>query len=325
MKKSILVMLVCLLTLSLSFTGLAQAKDFPTKPISIICPWAAGGGTDRTARFIAEQLSVRLGQPVNVINKTGGAGAVGFSAGATAKADGYTLTNLTFEINTLKYLGYSDLTPQDYTPIIQFNEDASAVIVHAESPYASVKDLLEDIKAKPEGTFTFSGSSIGSVWDLARVGMLTDYGVDLNKVKYVPSQGAAPAITELLGKHIDVITCSYPEAASQVEAGALKALAVMADERNPQFDQIPTLKEQGIDFSYGTWRGFALPKNADADAVKVLTAAFQDIVASEEFKEFMAKNGFGIKVRVGDEFMQFMMDQYNGLDEIIKLAGYGQK
>ena len=325
MKKSILVTLVFLLSLTLSLGGLAQAKDFPTKPISIICPWSAGGGTDRTARFMAEQLSAKLGQPVNVINKTGGGGAVGFSAGATAKPDGYTIINLTFEINTLKHLGYSELTPEDYTPLIQFNEDASAVIVHAESPYQTVKDLLEDIKAKPEGAFTFSGSSIGSVWDLARVGMLNDYGIDPNKVKYIPSKGAAPAITELLGKHVDVITCSYPEAASQVEGGALKALAVMADERNPQFDQVPTLKEQGIDFSYGTWRGYALSKNADADATKVLIDAFQEIVVSEEFKDFMAKNGFGIKVRVGDEFMQFMVDQFNGLADIIKLAGYGQK
>ena len=85
------------------------------------------------------------------------------------------------------------------------------------------------------------------------------------------------------------------------------------------------LKEQGVDFSYGTWRGYALSKNADADAVKVLSDAFQEIVVSEEFKDFMAKNGFGIKVRVGDEFMQFMVDQFNGLAEIIKLAGYGQQ
>ena len=274
---------------------------------------------------MAEQLSAKLGQPVNVINKTGGAGAVGFSAGATARPDGYTITNLTFEINTLKHLGYSDLTPENYTPIVQFNEDASAVIVHKDAPYSKVQDLLDDIKAKPEGSFTFSGSSIGSVWDLARVGLLNKAGIDPNKVKYIPSKGAAPAITELLGQHIDVITCSYPEAASQVEAGALKVLALMAEERNPQFDQVPTAKEQGFDFSYGTWRGYALPAKADPEAVKVLTAAFEEILASDEFKDFMAKNGFGIKVRFGEDFMGFMMNQFNGLSDIIKLAGYGKE
>lgn len=326
MKRILLLTGVIVLALGLCVGAQqAEAKEFPSKPISIICPWSAGGGTDRTARFMAEQLSSRLGEPVNVVNKTGGAGAVGFAAGATAKPDGYTITNLTFEINTLKHLGYSDLTPQDYTPILQFNEDAAAVIVHEDTPYQNIQDVLDDIKAQPPGTFTFSGSSIGSVWDLARVGLLNKAGIDPNKVKFIPSKGAAPAITELLGKHVDVITCSYPEAASQVEGGELKALAIMAEERNPQFDHVPTAKEQGFDFSYGTWRGYALPAGADAEAVKILTAAFEDIVASDEFKDFMAKNGFGIKIRTGDEFMQFMMDQFNSLSEIIELAGYGKE
>jgi tripartite-type tricarboxylate transporter receptor subunit TctC len=303
----------------------AEAKEFPSKPLTIVCPWSAGGGTDRTARFMAEQLSARLGQPVNVVNKTGGAGAVGFSAGATARPDGYTITNLTFEINTLKHLGYSDLTPENYVPLLQFNEDASAVIVHKDAPYETIQDLLDDIKAQPEGSFTFSGSSIGSVWDLARVGLLNKAGIDPNKVKYVPSKGAAPAITELLGKHVDVITCSYPEAASQVEAGELKVLVIMADERNPQFDQVPTAKEQGFDFSYGTWRGYALPAKTKPEVAQVLIDAFQDIVASDEFKDFMARNGFGIKVRAGDEFMTYMVNQFNGLSDIIELAGYGKK
>lgn len=325
MKKLFLLTLVVFLSTGIIFSGdQAEAKEFPSKPISIICPWSAGGGTDRTARFIAEMLSKELGQPVNVVNKTGGAGAVGHSFGANAAPDGYTITNLTFEVNTLKYLGYSDVTPESYTPLLQFNEDASAVIVSADAPYNTVKELLDDIKAKPEGTFQFSGSGIGTVWDLARIGLLDKYGIDPKKVKYIPTKGAAPAITELLGGHIDVITCSYPEAAPQVEAGELKALAVMADERNPQFADVPTVKEQGIDWSYGTWRGYALPLNADPEAVEVLTAAFKKIVASQEFVDFMQKNGFGIKIRVGDEFQDFMLEQFEGLKDIFELAGYGK-
>jgi tripartite-type tricarboxylate transporter receptor subunit TctC len=99
----------------------------------------------------------------------------------------------------------------------------------------------------------------------------------------------------------------------------------MAEERNPQFDHVPTAKEQGVDFSYGTWRGYALAKGADPEAVNVLNDAFQQIVASEEFKTFMANNGFGIKIRVGDEFMDFMMQQFEGLNDIIALAGYGKE
>lgn len=301
------------------------AKKFPRKPITIICPWAAGGGTDRTARFIADKLHGILGVPVNVVNKTGGGGAIGFTAGANAKPDGYTITNLTFEIGTLRWLGYSEIGPDAFKPLMQFNEDASAVIVGRDSEYETVKHLLDDVKAKPAGTFQFSGCAIGTVWDLARIGMMRNYGIDHNKVKFIPTKGAAPAVTELLGGHVDVITCSYPEASPQIDAGNLKALAVMAEERNPQFSDVPTLKEQGIDWAYGTWRGFAVPKDTPDEVADVLIKAFKEVFASDDFVDFMNKNGFGIRMRDSEEFGEFMREQHRGLEEIIKLAGYGKK
>jgi len=324
MKKAVLVALVLLISVGVLFGGGQKETSFPEKPITIICPWSAGGGTDRTARFVAEQLSEVLGQPVNVVNKTGGAGAVGHGAAANAAPDGYSIGNLTFEVNTLKYLGYSEITPKDFIPLVQFNQDAAAVTVSADSPYNSVPELLDAVKSQPAGTFKFSGSGIGTVWDLARIAMLNDYGIDPESVKYIPSKGAAPAITELLGGHVDVLTCSYPEVAPQVEGGKLKTLAIMADTRNPQFDQIPTLKEQGIDWSYGTWRGFAVPLGTPDAVVKTLQDGIMEVIESDDFKEFMANNGFGIQVRVGDEFGDFMMVQFDGLAEIFELAGYGK-
>ena len=301
------------------------AAKFPTRPITVICPWSPGGGTDRTARFVADMLSTSLGVPVNVVNRTGGAGAVGFSAGANARPDGYTITNLTFDIGGLKWMGYAPVTPAEFKPLAQFNVDASAVVVSGDSAYETVKELLEDIKGKPAGSFQFSGSGIGTVWDLARIGMINHYGIDPNKVKYIPTKGAAPSVTELMGGHVDVITCSYPEVSPQVEAGNLKALAIMAPARNPQFDQVPTLKEQGIDWSYGTWRGFAVPRRTPDEVAQVLIQAFEEIFASPEFKDFMDRNGFGIKIRLGDEFGDFMMKQHQELAEIVKLAGYGKQ
>ena len=167
MKKVnwIFILLSIIFAVSSLTPALAENK-FPTKPITIICPWSAGGGTDRTARFIADKLHGLLEVPVNVVNRTGGGGAIGFSSGAHARPDGYTLTNLTFEIGTLRWLGYSDLGPEAFRPLMQFNEDASAVIVSRDSKYAVVKDLLDEIKAEPAGTFKFSGCGIGTVWDL---------------------------------------------------------------------------------------------------------------------------------------------------------------
>lgn len=325
MKRILLLLLLMVVAVAMTFaTGQAETT-FPRKPITIICPWSAGGGTDRTARFVAEQLSEVLGQPVNVVNETGGAGAVGHSAAANAAPDGYSIGNLTFEVNTLSYLGYSDVTPNDFIPLIQFNEDPAAVTVSADSPYNSVKELLDAVKASPSGQFRFSGSGIGTVWDLSRISMLDMYGIDPTTVMYIPSQGAAPAITEILGGHVDVLTCSYPEVAPQVEGGALRTLAIMADERNPNFSDIPTLKEEGIDFSYGTWRGFAVPLGTPDDVVEILRDALVEVVESQAFLDFMQTSGFGIQVRVGDDFGDFMQEQFVALEEIFQLAGYNNQ
>ena len=325
MKKlaTILTILLCLLLLLNAFW--AKKKSFPSEPITIICPWSPGGGTDRTARYIAELLSKELGQPVNVVNKIGGDGAIGHSFGANAKPDGYTICNVTFELGSLKYLGYSDISPSSFIPVVQYNDNAASVIVKADSPYNTVKELLDDIKAKPVGTFSFSGASLGSVWDLARIGLLNKYGIDPNKVKYIPTKGAAPAIIELLGGHVDVITCSYPEAAPQIEGGQLKVLGLMAEKRNPDFDQVPTLKEQGIDWTYTTWRGFAVPLKTPKAVVNKLIDAFNKVFETQDFKDFMKKNGFGIKIRNGKDFGDFMDSQHQGLKEIFEISGYGKK
>ena len=324
-KTTLIIALTALFVVFACFSPAMAAKKFPRKPITIICPWSAGGGTDRTARFIADKLHGILKVPVNVVNKTGGVGAVGFNAGANAKQDGYVITNLTFEIGTLRWMGYSDLGPEAFRPLMQFNEDASAVIVGKDSKYQSVKQLLDDIKSKPAGTYQFSGCGIGTVWDLARIGMMNNYGIDHNKVKFIPTKGAAPAVTELLGGHVDVITCSYPEASPQIDAGNLKALAVMAEARNPQFSNVPTLKEQGIEWAYGTWRGFAVPKGTPDNVAETLISAFKQVFSSDDFKTFMNNNGFGIKIRESKAFGEFMATQHKGLEKIIKLAGYGKK
>lgn len=315
------------LVLMILATGTAFAqKKYPSKPITIVCPWSSGGGTDRTARFMADALSKELKVPVNVVNKTGGSGAVGHVAGALAAPDGYTILNVTFEIVILKYLGYADITPSSVIPIFQFNEDAAAVSVKADSPYKDVPSMIAAIKSKPEGTFLTSGSTIASAWDLPRVRMLMAAGIKPGTVKYIPTQGgAAPAITELLGGHVDAVFCSYPEIAPQVAAGAVRTIGVFADKRNPMFPEIPTLKEQGIDVVGGTWRGFAVPNGTPAAVVKTLEAAFKKITDSQEFKDFMAKNQFGIRVRDSKEFTKFMNEEFAGLEKVMDEAGYLKK
>lgn len=317
MKKSIVfgVILVVL------FTTISVFAAYPDKSVTIVCPWGAGGGTDRVARFLAAELEKEYGKPFTVVNKTGGGGAVGHGAGAYAKPDGYTLTLVTLEIANMHWMGLTKLTYEDFDYVIQVNQDPSCVIVKADAPWHSITELLVDI-AMHSGKYMFSGSSAGSIWDLSRIGLFDKVGVPMDYVKWIPTKGAAPSIVELLGGHVDVITCSAPEAAAQLDSGQLRALAIMADERNPKYPDVPTLKELGIDWSSGTWRGIAVPKGTPEEVINSLYGKLSKITNSEKYKDFMSKNGFGIKIGNSEEFSNFVEEQNTTWKKILKIGGY---
>src|SRR5688572_7881956 len=243
----------------------AQA-NYPARPIQMICPWGAGGGTDATARIVASLMEKEFGQPVNVINRTGGSGVVGHSAIATATPDGYTLGIITVEIAMMHWAGLTELTPKNYTPLALMNEDPPGIQVSSTSPYKTVKELADAIKAAPAGKFKASGTGQGGIWHLALIGWLTAMGLKPDHVAWVPSTGAATAMQDLAAGGLDVVTCSVPEARAIIEAGKARSLAIMASARNPQFKDVPTLKEgMGVDYTVGAWRGIAGPKGMPKD------------------------------------------------------------
>ncbi len=201
--------------------GAAHAAR-PERPITMIVAWGAGGGTDATARIIASLLEKELGQPVNVVNRTGGNGVVGHAAIAKAKPDGYTLGMLTVEIAMMKHQGLTNLTPADYTPLALMNVDPAAVSVSATSPYKTMGELLDAIKAHP-GKLKASGTGQGGIWHIAMAGLLKTAGLGPNAVPFVPSNGAAPAMLELAAGGIDIVPTSLPEARSMIDAGKSQA------------------------------------------------------------------------------------------------------
>ena len=150
----------------------ALAQAYPARPVTVIVPWGAGGGTDATARIVAALLEKDLGQPFNVVNRTGGSGVVGHSAIATAQPDGYTIGMLTVEISMMHWQGLTELTPKSYTPLALMNEDPPGIQVSSSSPYKTVKELAEAIKAAPPGKFKASGTGQGGIWHLALVGWM---------------------------------------------------------------------------------------------------------------------------------------------------------
>lgn len=300
----------------------SAVSNYPSQTVTVICPWAAGGGTDRLSRFMADQLRAHYGKPFVVANKTGGSGAVGHSAGANARPDGHTITMGTFELSTMHWMGISDLTYQDFQPVIQLNADAAAVIVGKNAPWKTLDELLAYIRENP-GELEMSGTASGGAWDLARAGFLLAAKLPVDSVKWIPTKGSAPAIVELLGGHIDAVCCSVPEAASQIEAGELRPLAVMAPKRLQEFPDIPTVKELGVDWSAVGWRGLMLPKTTPQAIVDELYGACRSITESEGYREFMQKNGFAIAVRGPEDFKEFLREQDQQWKTVIEAAGYG--
>ncbi len=215
----------------------ALAQAYPARPVTVIVPWSAGGGTDATARIVAALLEKDLGQPFNVVNRTGGSGVVGHSAIASGTPDGYTIGMLTVEISMMHWQGLTELAPTSYTPLALMNEDPPGIQVGSASPYKTVKELADAIKAAPVGKFKASGTGQGGIWHLALVGWMQAMGLPANQVAWVPSNGAAPAMQDLAAGGLDLTTCSIPEARAIIEAGKARSLAVMAPARNPHLRQ----------------------------------------------------------------------------------------
>ncbi|QEL24181.1 tripartite tricarboxylate transporter substrate binding protein [Bosea sp. F3-2] len=301
--------------------AIAQA-NYPSRPITMICPWGAGGGTDATARIVAQLLEKDLGQPVNVVNRTGGSGVVGHSAIATAAPDGYNIGMLTVEIAMMHHQGLTELTPSSYVPLALMNEDPPGVQVSASGPYKDIKALADAIKAAPRGKLKASGTGQGGIWHLALIGWLVSMGLKPDHVAWVPSNGAAPAMQDLAAGGLDIVTCSVPEGRAMIDAGKAKSLAIMASARNPQFKDVPTLNETlGINYSIGAWRGIGAPKGLPAELQAKLTASLKKAFESKEYQDFMNSRGFGMKFADGPGFASFMAESDKSMASAMKAAG----
>lgn len=297
----------------------AQAK-YPSRPLQLVCPWAAGGGTDRVARMVALLLEKELGQPVTVVNRTGGSGAVGHTAGATAAPDGYTITIVTVELTMMHWMGLTPLTYREFTPVTLLNIDPAGVQVAANAEWKSLKQLLDYAKANP-GKLKASGTGKGGIWDLARAGMLKTAGLPSDAITWVPSTGAATGLQELVAGGVQVVTASLVEGRPLIDAGKVKALANMADARDAAFPNVPTLKEQGLNWAMGAWRGIAAPKGTPPEVVAVLERALQKVVKSKEFVDFMKNGPFGILYKGSADFGKFMAEQDHTMGVLMKEAG----
>jgi tripartite-type tricarboxylate transporter receptor subunit TctC len=315
--------LIRLALLGLAFAASASAfAQYPNRPLTMVVPWGAGGGTDAVARFIASLMEKDLGQPVNVVNRTGGSGVVGHSAIATAAPDGYTIGMITVEITMMHHQKLTELDPTSYTPVALVNLDPAGFQVRADSSYKTMNDVLAAIKAAPAGKFKASGTGQGGIWHLALAGMLSDLKLDPAAVPWVPSNGAAPGLQDLVAGGVEFAPVSLPEARSLIDAGKVRSLAVMDTRRSALFPDVPTLKEAtGSNWATGAWRGIAAPKGLPKDVLSKLEASVKKAYDSKEYKDFMAQRGFGTLWGSSDEFAKFMAKGDTDMKAVMTAVG----
>lgn len=303
------------------FGSAVHAAGYPERPITLIIPYAAGGGTDAVGRVLASQMEKTLGQPVNVVNRTGGNGVVGLTAASAAAADGYTLGLITVEATMLHGLGLTDIRQSSLTPIALVNADPASVLVAADSPFKTVDDLVAAAKANP-GKLKGSGAAPGGIWHLALAGMLKGSGADPLSIAWIPSNGAAPALQDLVAGGIHVVTCSLPEARSLIDAKKIRPLAVMATDRSPLFPTVPTLLEvKKIDWLALNWRGIVAPKGLPADIQERLYRAVKQAVESKEYRDFLQTRGFGAAFATSADFAKLMATSEAELIAVAKASG----
>jgi tripartite-type tricarboxylate transporter receptor subunit TctC len=276
--------------------------------------------TDMSSRITATVLQEALDQSVNVVNRTGGGGVVGHLALSGAQADGYTIGAVTVEISMLHHMGLTDLDYKNYTPLALLINNAAAITVRADAPWNTLDELIAAIKANP-GSLKASGTARGGVWDLARLGFLKAIGEAPSSMPWVPSQGAAPALQELLAEGVDVVTASLSEVDALRQAGQVKTLGVMSEERLERFPDVPTLKEQGYDWSIGGWVSVCAPAGISEDVKSTLISALRTATQNPDFTTALKNAGSTIQLKFGEELETFMarQDQVNG--ELMREAG----
>ncbi len=259
------------------------AQQFPSKDITLVVPWAPGGGTDTIARTLVKNAKKHFGVNVNVVNKTGGLGAIGMGSVATATPDGYTAGVITFHLSNYKMMGLAPLSYRDYSLIQMINIEGACASVKAGSQFQTLKDLIEFAKKSP-GVVTAGHAGAGSVQHLSLASLCVREQV---KIVHVPFDGSAPARTALQGGHVTVAVTTISEVLQLYQAKIVKVLYLEDTKRHWLYPDVPTIAEAGYPnpkIIYD-WRALGAPKGVPADRMKILTDGFKKCFDDPEFQK----------------------------------------
>lgn len=301
-------------------TSAFVAATYPERPVRIIVPFAPGGGTDVVARTLANDMEKDLGVSVFIENRPGAGTIVGTQAVAVSKADGYTLLMGTFAnaVNPSLNAKLPYDAHRDFAPVALIARSFNIVVVNPKSSVRSIADLIAAARANPD-KLTFGTFGVGTSAHLA--GELFDAKAGV-KLTAVPYKGAAPAITDLIGGQIDVMFTTVASAASLVQSGQLRAIAVTSAERSPAFPQLPTVAEAGVPgYAAEAWYGLFAPAGTPADIVEKLNKSAASAVQSEAFRRLGVNEGLVMIAQPPDALGQYFRAEEERWRRVISEAG----
>jgi tripartite-type tricarboxylate transporter receptor subunit TctC len=310
-----------LLTAALVGAHTAAAADFPTKgkAIEMIVPFAAGGPTDVAARLLATPLEKELGTQITVVNKPGASTQIGVTQLAKSKPDGHTIGFVSLPQLITAYMDPTRkavFSRKDLQPIAMHVVDPIAVVVRADSPYKSLKDLIDDAKARPGKIKGGTGGFMGTPY-LAFLELERSTGAKLALVNF---EGSAPGVTALLGGHIDVQMDTVAGAFGRVKSGELRVLAIADSEENPFLPGVKTFKREGIDMQMAASRGLALPVGTPKEIVAVWAKAIQEVINSEDHRKRMGEMGQTLRYLGPEQFAAYWEALEKQVEPLIESA-----
>jgi tripartite-type tricarboxylate transporter receptor subunit TctC len=313
------------LILSLAFgagaASWAQSQPYPTRPITIVVPYGAGGTNDIIARIVAAKLTDSLGQSVVVENKPGASGNIGAALVAQAPADGYTLLTAPVSLLSINRWLYSKLPydpEKDLAPITMAGSVPNVLLVHPDVPARNLGELIQYAKANP-GKLSFASMGTGTTGHLSgeMFKMLADVGL-----QHVPYKGSAPALNDLLGGHVHMMFDNLPTALPLVQSGKMRAFAVTSAGRNPLLPDVPSLSEAGVKgFEATAWFGFVAPAGTPAPILDRLNAEMVKILTERSMRADLAAKGITVVANTRQEFAKEIAEESRKWRPVVERSG----
>lgn len=316
-----LAVLASLLQAPVQAQSVPPRNGFPAQPIRFISPFPPGGGNDGTTRLITARLAEVTGQAAVVENRGGAGGNIGAKAVLESKSDGYTLLSgqvSLMAVNPSLYASAGFDPLKNFMPVTQINAAPLVLVVAADSPYKNFADLVSRTRSHP-GTVTYGTPGNGTLSHLAGVMLAKDNGVDMT---HVPYKGAGPAITDLLGRQVDVLLTSTASVAGMVQNGKMRALAVTSPRRVGVFAKVPTLEELGYpNARFEDWYGFFVPAGTPLERVAYLHEALVRVLRSPEVSRQITEGGSEVVASTPEAFAAQLRQDIERWSRVVKLSG----